>query len=82
MDQAISVFSKVKGKNCVENAGACNNLGAAYQMLGNMNEAVRYYGKALDIFKTIHHETHIECAILYMNIARIHRDKQNFKEAI
>ena len=81
LDQAVDIFTKNKGKNCIENSLALNNLGVIHQQWGNDGESLKYHLKALDISQTIHHDLHINCSTLYFNIAKIYSRRLEYDEA-
>lgn len=81
IDMAISIFTKTKGKNSVETAGAYQNIGAIEEMKKNYPEALKYLGKSLEMFQFLFHDRHPECSVLYFAIGRIHSTQQRFDKA-
>jgi tetratricopeptide (TPR) repeat protein len=59
-----------------------NNLSGVYYSQGNYEEALKYYGKALQIYKKVLEEEHPDIAAIYNNLAVVYYCQGNYEEAL
>ena len=57
-------------------------MGMVYHSQGKYDEAVQYYGKALDIQEKVLVEEHPDTAMTYNNLAGVYQCQENYDEAL
>lgn len=77
----ISLCEEIDEKG-EQTAGAYNNIGVVYYNLSEYDDALKYYGKALEIRKKVLGAKHPDTANSYNNIGIVYYDLGKYKDAL
>ena len=78
--KAIEFLQKFEGSNCYLGY-IYNNIGEVYQNEGNWPDALKSYGKALNLFRKLRVTNDETIAWCYNNIGIIYQKQKNYKKA-
>ena len=78
----MEIRKEVLGEKHPDTAMSYNNIGNVYYNLGDYNEALEYFNKALEIKKEVLGEKHANIASSYLNIGNLYYKLGDYKKAL
>jgi tetratricopeptide (TPR) repeat protein len=80
--ECLKIRIREEGKNSLNVAKTCEQLGSALLSLGQHEDALKLYVTSLEIFKDIYGESAVPCARVMLDIATLYSYKQQFDLAL